>query len=51
MIRKQTGPPAGDLFRDWPVLEKVLTDELMVLYREDYFAKCGMAQMILRKPR
>jgi hypothetical protein len=50
-IRKQSGPPARDLFPDWPVLEKILTDELMALYRQDHFAKRELAQIILRRPR
>jgi Zn-dependent protease with chaperone function len=50
LLCRPQGPPARDLFPDWPLIEKVLTSELIAAYRELYWAKREMAQIMLGRP-
>jgi Zn-dependent protease with chaperone function len=50
LILDQQGPPARDLFPEWKQIEKLLTEELLALYREEYLAKRELAQIILGRP-
>jgi Zn-dependent protease with chaperone function len=50
LIQKQKGPPARDLFPAWTDIEKLLTNQLIALYREEYQLKREMAQIILGRP-
>jgi Zn-dependent protease with chaperone function len=46
----QSGPPARDLFADWDVIERELTERLVAPFREYYLAKMEVAQIILGRP-
>jgi Zn-dependent protease with chaperone function len=50
LIQKQHGPPARDLFPAWKAIEKLLTNQLIAVYREEYRIKREMAQIILGRP-
>jgi Zn-dependent protease with chaperone function len=46
----QTGQPARDLFENWEKIERILTDRLLVPFREAYLAKREIAQIFLGRP-
>lgn len=45
------GPPARDLFPDWPALERKLTEKLTNLLREAHLLKQEMGQIVAGRPR
>jgi Zn-dependent protease with chaperone function len=45
------GPPARDLFPDWPELERKMTEKLMAIVRESHLAKREIGQIIMGRPR
>jgi Zn-dependent protease with chaperone function len=48
ILRK--GRPASELVPAWPVLEKLMSDQIMALARSAYGAKMEIAQLVLGKP-
>jgi Zn-dependent protease with chaperone function len=50
LIRHRQGSSARDLFPEWPTIEKLLTSELIAVYREQYQAKRELAQIMLGRP-
>jgi Zn-dependent protease with chaperone function len=45
------GPPARDLFPDWPILERKMTEKLTTLLREAHLLKREAGQIIVGRPR
>ncbi len=45
------GPPARDLFPDWPTLERKMTEKLIKVLREAHLLKQEMGQIISGRPR
>ena len=50
LLRAQSDSPARALFPAWRSIERVLTEQLVQAYREDYLAKREMAQIVLGRP-
>jgi len=50
LLRAQSDSPARALFPEWQLIERVLTEQLIQVSREDYLAKREMAQIILGRP-